>query len=77
MLGVIVLHKTVLSVRKLLVEEYGRSPFSSTDTYNSAILIPVKTTILVAPPMLIPAYTWTFTGCLAQGLFFDGFPSFL
>ena len=42
----------------------GRRAVSKIDTYPSASIFPSKMTMLVLPLQLIPAHTWTFTGCL-------------
>lgn len=48
-----------------LVLRNGRSALSKICMNRGAFILPSKTQISVAPCQLIPAHTWTLTGCLA------------
>ena len=46
----------------------GRSASFNMEGTKSAVMMPVKITSGVAPCMLIPPHTCTFTGCFGRGL---------
>lgn len=78
MLGVVTLHEMVLSCQKPCTDEWQEALILfRMDTQKSAFIVPVNMQISVAPSILIPAQTCTFTGCFAWGLFFGNFPSFI
>ena len=71
-------HKSVLLVRILLADERQECLFQyGRHIKVCSVMMPVKITSGVAPCMLIPPRTCTFTGCFGRGLGLGVSPFFL